>query len=153
MDDGFGGTDTLIDIEGVAGSNHDDLMIGNSDGNSLFGEAGDDDLFGGQGDDWLSGGDGADQLTGGEGLDRFIIYAGEGGIDEILDFGADSNLIYLRDFEGADFYLAESTPGSSNLMNGSDIVAYLPGVQFDSSSVDIFYDDGDAQHVVAMTLV
>ncbi|MEQ1943136.1 VCBS domain-containing protein [Mesorhizobium sp. VNQ89] len=172
--DGFGDTDLISNIDGAVGTRFDDVMIGDEfdnlfiglddddeldggEGNDVLdGGAGSDTLLGGEGDDQLFGGDGSDTLTGGAGYDEFILYAGETGIDEILDFGADNNAILLRGYEeNSQFYLAESAPdsGDSNLMLDTQVIAYLQGVEYNSSSVDIFYDSAEQQHVVAMTLV
>lgn len=66
---GGAGTDTLINIEGIVGSGHGDVLTGNSGSNTLYGMGGDDTLQGGDGDDLLVGGDGFDILDGGAGFD------------------------------------------------------------------------------------
>lgn len=60
---------TLVSIENLTGSNHDDTLIGDAGNNVLSGLAGDDTLAGGAGDDVLRGGPGADTLDGGAGTD------------------------------------------------------------------------------------
>jgi Ca2+-binding RTX toxin-like protein len=60
--------DTYTGIEGLFGSNFNDVLAGDANSNSLFGEQGDDQIFGGGGDDILVGGAGADQLDGGTGF-------------------------------------------------------------------------------------
>ena len=55
-----GGIDTLISIEGVIGSDLDDLLTGSNVSNTLRGGAGDDILRGGGGGDFLYGEAGAD---------------------------------------------------------------------------------------------
>jgi Ca2+-binding RTX toxin-like protein len=57
---GGGGTDTLVNIEGLLGSSHDDTLIGNGGANALSGQSGADTLVGGRGRDVLAGGLGAD---------------------------------------------------------------------------------------------
>lgn len=54
------GDDTLVGIEHVVGSVHDDLLRGNTVANLLQGLSGDDTLSGGTGDDTLDGGQGTD---------------------------------------------------------------------------------------------
>ncbi len=55
-----GGVDTLISIEGVIGSDHNDLLTGSNVSNTLRGGGGDDVLRGGGGADFLYGEAGAD---------------------------------------------------------------------------------------------
>jgi Ca2+-binding RTX toxin-like protein len=57
---GGSGTDTLISIENLTGSNSADKLIGTSGANSLSGLAGNDTLDGGSGIDTMTGGDGSD---------------------------------------------------------------------------------------------
>ena len=70
--DGHGGTDTLVNIERVRGSDlGDDTLIGDAGSNKLEGRDGDDTLIGGEGFDDLRGGSGDDTLDGGAGRSRF----------------------------------------------------------------------------------
>ncbi|HYJ29960.1 MAG TPA: calcium-binding protein [Allosphingosinicella sp.] len=80
---GADGDDTLVSIENVTGSVHDDQIIGNNDANLLAGgdghdylrsAGGDDILLGGNGDDYLGGGFGNDLLDGGAGWDRVAFF-------------------------------------------------------------------------------
>ncbi|WP_279388672.1 FecR domain-containing protein [Pseudodesulfovibrio tunisiensis] len=48
-DDGMGGTDTLISIEDVTGSDHDDIIVGDASDNFIDGGLGSDNLDGGSG--------------------------------------------------------------------------------------------------------
>lgn len=66
--------DVYINIQGLMGSNFDDLLRGNAGNNRLFGNAGNDTLSGGSGDDLLNGGLGADHFDGGDGFD-YVFYA------------------------------------------------------------------------------
>jgi Ca2+-binding RTX toxin-like protein len=61
---GGSGSDTLVSIENLTGSDFNDLLRGNSLGNRLDG---------GLGNDTLDGGGGADTLVGGNGNDTFIV--------------------------------------------------------------------------------
>jgi Ca2+-binding RTX toxin-like protein len=67
--DGFGGTDTITNIEYLRGTSHADTLTGDDGANRLRGDAGNDTLSGGAGDDVLSGGSGNDTLDGGSGTD------------------------------------------------------------------------------------
>lgn len=87
--DTTGGTDTLISIEGIVGSNYNDVITGSSAADTLKGENGNDTLDGGAGDDILEGGLGNDTLTGGAGNDEFRILPGvNNGATLITDFVA-----------------------------------------------------------------
>jgi Ca2+-binding RTX toxin-like protein len=107
--------DLLKSIEGLVGSQHDDLLVGNERDNRLDGRAGDDTLSGHEGNDTLSGGFGADvliggsgndTLTGGGGADRFVFGAdNSGGQDTITDFNEGAgDKIDMRGFEGVDSF-------------------------------------------------
>ena len=67
--DGFGNTDTLIDIENLEGSSHSDRLIGNAEDNILDSGAGDDELIANGGNDVILAGSGADTIDGGAGID------------------------------------------------------------------------------------
>jgi Ca2+-binding RTX toxin-like protein len=91
------GSDTLISIENLAGSEHADTLTGDDQFNVLIGGAGDDTLDGGAGNDILLGEDGADFLTGGTGDD---LLSGDKGADEI--FGGDGiDTVSYVDAEGS----------------------------------------------------
>jgi len=69
--------DTLMEIENVFGSRHDDTISGDDGDNTLRGLGGADAIFGRGGDDLLFGGPGPDRLDGGPGDDVCV-----GGPDE-----------------------------------------------------------------------
>lgn len=71
--DGDAAGDTLIGIEAVVGSSHNDSITGGNSNDHLRGEAG---------NDVLSGGAGSDQLFGGEGDDTFVYVQGRDSINE-----------------------------------------------------------------------
>ncbi len=96
------GVETLIlagrygyDGRGNAGAN---TIIGNAGRNFLNGGSGDDVIRGGGGNDRLLGGLGHDDLHGGSGADRFEFTTalGAGNVDDILDFSAAADSIYLH---------------------------------------------------------
>jgi hypothetical protein len=55
VDDGWGGHDTLVGINNVAGSNHNDVMLGNANDNRFWSNGGHDTIDGGAGIDTLDG--------------------------------------------------------------------------------------------------
>ena len=90
--------DTLVDVENVIGSIHDDILTGDGAANILRGNEGCDTLHGGAGDDTLHGNDGCDTLHGNDGNDRLF---GNAGIDTLngndgndtLDGGDDADTL------------------------------------------------------------
>ncbi len=113
--DGTTATETLPDIENLAGSIYDDVLAGDRRDNILSGDGGDDKLYGGPGggDDTLSGGSGDDSLFGGPGVDAL---AGEGGHD-FLSGGTDSDIL---DGGNGDDTL-RGGPGADVLIGGADL--------------------------------
>ncbi|MDB5430591.1 MAG: putative calcium-binding protein [Caulobacter sp.] len=74
---GPGVSDTLVNVENLTGSGHDDTLTGSAANNVLDGGAGDDGLYGGAGRDTLLGGAGADILDGGVANDVMAGGAGD----------------------------------------------------------------------------
>ena len=72
--------DTLISIENIIGSSHNDNFTGNDIANNLSGGDGEDTLSGQGGDDTLNGGNDNDTLNGNEGGDTL---SGDGGDDTL----------------------------------------------------------------------
>ena len=73
--------DTLISIENLTGSNHDDMLVG---------DAGNNRIYSGRGDDTISSGLGNDRMDGNWGNDTFIY---TGGRDLITDRGSDFDVV------------------------------------------------------------
>jgi Ca2+-binding RTX toxin-like protein len=71
--DGYGGTDTLLNIEDVRGSTFNDTITGNAADNHLQGLSGNDSLQGGAGDDVLDAGTGVDVVDGGADSDMLVL--------------------------------------------------------------------------------
>ncbi|MBL8575750.1 MAG: VCBS domain-containing protein [Mesorhizobium sp.] len=127
INDGAGGTDTLVNIEEISGSRQDDMIVGNWQDNGYYGDDGDDLLIGGTGYEWLDGGDGDDTLDGGRGddwmrggagADTFVFGPGSGQ-DQIDDFSlAEGDLIDLKAFGYANL----ASLGALIAWNGSDTV-------------------------------
>ncbi|MFN3944265.1 MAG: M10 family metallopeptidase C-terminal domain-containing protein [Allosphingosinicella sp.] len=63
------GLDTLINIEHLSGTPHDDVLIGDDGDNGLWGSGGNDVLIGNGGDDWLGLTEGTQVADGGSGRD------------------------------------------------------------------------------------
>lgn len=124
LNDGDGGTDTLVSIENATGSTFDDVLIGNSGDNVLNGGLGRDTLIGGQGDDVLMGGSGvANTLQGGFGNDRYIVAAAGDSIVEFADQGIDlvetalSSMTLAANLENLTYTGAGAFTGAGNAAN------------------------------------
>ena len=61
--------DVIVDVENLWGSDHNDVLSGDTGPNRLYGGRGNDELQGNGGDDVLEGDIGADRLDGGPGMD------------------------------------------------------------------------------------
>ena len=77
--------DVIVDVENLWGSDHNDVLSGDTGANRLYGGRGNDEIQGNAGDDILEGGDGADQF----------IFQHSNGDDTILDFTDNEDLIDL----------------------------------------------------------
>ena len=77
QDTGGAGIDTITDVEGLSGSEHDDVLKGTAANESFLGQGGDDVLEGRGGPDSLYGGDGADVLRNGAGTGMLLGGDGE----------------------------------------------------------------------------
>lgn len=83
IDDGFGGSATIVRIEAIEGNWLNDTLLGSASANVLSGRSGQDTIDGRLGDDVIRGGDGSDVLTGGGGRDIFVYGVDPfGGIDD-----------------------------------------------------------------------
>ena len=99
QDTGGAGIDTLVSIENLTGSAHNDILTGNAGANALSGGAGDDILIGGAGADALSGGAGDDILIGGAGADAFD---GGDGFD-LVSYETDTFVVPIFNITPIDF--------------------------------------------------
>jgi Ca2+-binding RTX toxin-like protein len=88
LNDGDGGTDTLVAIENVTGSAFNDTILGSAGANVLSGGDGQDYLIGLGGNDVLMGGTGmANQLQGGLGDDDYYVDAN----DTLVEFAGEGH--------------------------------------------------------------
>jgi len=123
---GGAGTDTLMSIENLEGSAHDDTLTGNAAANRLIGGAGNDRLNGGGGNDTLFGGPGNDRLNGGPGRDRASYAGSPGGVrvnlavtgsQNTLSAGFDT-LTSIEDLTGSSFADTLLGNGAANHLIG-----------------------------------
>ena len=110
--------DTLVSIENLTGSTHNDTLTGNAVANVLEGGEGIDVLKGQAGNDYLYGGAGNDELKGG--ADNDHLYGGAG-IDD-LEGGAGNDHLYGGD--GSDHLKGEA---DNDHLYGEDGSDYLEG--------------------------
>jgi Ca2+-binding RTX toxin-like protein len=138
---GYGAGDTLVNIENLCGSNHDDVLIGTPDSNVLEGLAG---------DDLLIGFSGADVLSGGPGRDAFAISSVSEGGDIITDFDpAAGETIQL-----ATLFAAHALPAANALGDGIVQVAALgAGSPHSVLNLDLDRSAGDAAPFTFYTLL
>jgi VCBS repeat-containing protein len=125
---GGAGTDTLVNIDNLIGSNFNDHLTGDQGNNILNGGLGNDVLNGGAGDDILIGGPGNNTLTGGPGSDTFQWQAGNTGHDTVTDFnfGLDKlDLSQLLQGEHADANSLENFLHFSVSGNGASLVSTI----------------------------
>ncbi|NDZ16100.1 calcium-binding protein [Variovorax sp. WS11] len=87
---GGSGTDTLLNIERLLGSSHNDTLTGNASSNMLTGGAGNDTLDGGAGNDTLIGGAGNDtyRMARGQGRDTIIEDDATAGNKDVVQFAS-----------------------------------------------------------------
>ncbi|WP_239142959.1 calcium-binding protein [Variovorax sp. WS11] len=87
---GGSGTDTLLNIERLLGSSHNDTLTGNAGANILTGGAGNDTLDGGAGNDTLIGGAGNDtyRMARGHGRDTIIEDDATAGNKDVVQFAS-----------------------------------------------------------------
>ncbi|MEJ7933551.1 calcium-binding protein [Sphingobium sp. AN558] len=116
--------DVLFSIEGLIGSDFDDILSGNHfAGDGLFGGLGSDQLFGFDGNDNLSGGSGDDILLGGAGNDS--LFGGEG--NDMLSGGT-----------GADYISGDAGVDAVSYRDATSGVALGLGDYFDSTNSSFF---------------
>ncbi len=143
--------DTLIRIENLTGSNHDDTLTGNAGANVLLGFGGDDSLDGGGRGDILNGGDNNDTLHGGGGNDNLI---GGTGADLLIGNGGSDT---LQGSSGNDTLLGGGGPDDLTGGNGSDTFLFLrladsrPGAAHDQ--IEDFHQGQDVIDLSAIDAV
>ena len=121
------GTDRLVQVENVTGSNFNDTLVGNAGSNRLFGGSGNDTLDGLGGADSLAGGIGNDTLTfdsldtsviGGADSDRAFVASGSGAVSYILTTGQ-METVYATNSTANNMFDATGANISVTIIGGS----------------------------------
>lgn len=123
--DGLGGTDTLVDVEGVVGSPHDDTIVGDAGANVLDGSGGADSISGGDGDDVLLTGSGNDAFDGGAGTDTASFAGAPGLVSANLAAGSatgdgSDGLVAIENVTGSAFADTLVGDAGANVIDGGD---------------------------------
>ncbi len=123
---GGSGTDTLLNIENLYGSNNNDNFTGNDLNNNFYGDGGNDTLSGGLGNDGLNGGTGNDTLDGGAGNDTLD---GQGDTDTATYLSAGAAVTVSLAITTAQNTVGWGTDTLSNIENlsGSNFADNLTG--------------------------
>ncbi|MBV6623608.1 MAG: hypothetical protein KI793_11830 [Rivularia sp. (in: Bacteria)] len=108
--DGFGGNDTLLNIENVVGSDFNDVIFGGNGNNNLNGGAGNDTLVGGAGNDILVG-------AGSQAGELDQLYGEADGNTDVFVLGDTSSAFYIGG--GSTFGLSDRAD-IFNFENGVD---------------------------------
>ncbi|MEF8756321.1 MAG: hypothetical protein V5B60_20685 [Accumulibacter sp.] len=128
---GGSGSDTLVAIENLAGSNYADVLSGDGNSNRLEGAGDNDILVGGGGDDTLDGGAGDDTLVGGAGNDRLW---GGSGADSLV--GGDGSDSYYLDHAGDSVTETNDNPASGGTDQVfSTLAAYTLGAHVENGRI------------------
>ncbi|MGB0747408.1 MAG: VCBS domain-containing protein, partial [Magnetospiraceae bacterium] len=146
--DGYGGTDTLVNISNVTGSSNDDTIVGENSANqlrggagadSLVGQGGADTLVGGSGDDTLFGGSGGDSIAGGFGADVIHYDDPTDGGDVITDFAVGTDKIQV---ESANFGGVTTIDGTNFVSNAGGNASADGNTRFiyDQTADQLWYD-------------
>lgn len=129
--------DTLVTIENVTGSAHDDTLTGSNGVNVLDGGRGHDTLDGGLGGDTLIGRSGRDVLFGGNGND--ILNGGGGNDSFVMSDTATSTDTITRFVSGRDVLQISAADFKGDLVAGQDLFGFQleTNTTGDASSRDV----------------
>ncbi|MFG6413489.1 VCBS domain-containing protein [Roseateles sp. DC23W] len=146
------GTDTLINIEHLAGGSGNDVLTGDANANIIWGNAGNDTLNGGAGNDTLRGGAGNDSVDGGADIDTLSYSDINGPV--IVNLGSTTHSVTVR-VNSIDYAYnvlagtsqgvsqAGSTAGTDTLANIENIVGSGGADILIGSAGDNFIDGAD----------
>ena len=118
--DGFGGTDTLLNIENIQGSNFNDSLTGNAQNNMFWGEGG-NDLIDGQG--------GFDMVSYWDDTAGVIVNLTTGTASD--GFGGTDTLLSIENVTGSsynDIVIGDAGDNLFSAIGGNDLIDGLSGI-------------------------
>ena len=115
---GGAGSDVLLGIENVIGSNFNDILTGNDLANALTGGTGNDILSGGLGNDMLYGGDGSDIASYASATAGVKVSLAIAGAQSTLSAGTDT-LTGIEHLTGSAFDDSLTGDGGNNILTGN----------------------------------
>jgi Ca2+-binding RTX toxin-like protein len=144
LNDGFGGSGAILNVENLTGGIYGDILTGNDGDNVLLGLLDNDVLNGAGGADTLDGGEGSDTLQGGAGVD---VASGYGAA---ADYSVTSGDYTREDGTiGKAVFVRTNVTGETDVLVGverlafSDAVVDLTTIQGTSSNDTLRGDVGD----------
>ena len=123
---GGSGSDTILNIENLTGSNYNDTLTGSKSANIIDGGAGNDTIKGGDGNDILNGGLGNDSIDGGNGIDTLTYTNATAGITANLSLtstqatggsGSDK-ILNIENLTGSNYNDTLTGSNSANIISG-----------------------------------
>lgn len=150
---GGAGSDTLVSIENLTGTNLNDTLTGNGGNNVLIGLAGVDKLFGNGGNDTLNGGSGNDTLSGGAGNDTASYATATAGVTVTLGLigaqntgggGIDTLLDDIENLTGSESHDPIFGQGGNDILTGDSGNNRLSGL----SGIDLLFGEGGNDQLI-----
>ncbi|MEW6550984.1 MAG: hypothetical protein AB1389_02545 [Campylobacterota bacterium] len=142
--------DVLVNIQNVIGSNHKDIITGNSASNSLYGGLGNDTIVGSSGNDTLDGGDGIDVASYTNATDDLYIDLGVSGTPVSISatYGSDTFISIEGAIGGSGDDTIIGTSSSNVLIGGDGDDTLLPNGNNGNDELDII-DGGSGTDFVS----
>lgn len=128
------GTDTLISIENLTGTDYADTLTGDAGANILVGGSGDDILVGGGGADTLDGGDGTDTASY-QGASSYVVTSLTAGLADITARGdaAGDSFTHIENLTGSsydDTLIGDTAANTLTGGDGDDVLEGMGGSDF-----------------------